>query len=40
MEGGLKPTWGLALRVLWIAVRLLLAFWLMEPGRFFFYQGF
>lgn len=40
MEGGLKPTLALVVRVLWIAVRLLLAFWLMQPGRFFFYQGF
>ena len=28
------------LRILWVAVRLLVAFWLMQPGRYFFYQGF
>lgn len=28
------------LRIVWVAVRLLAAFWLMQPGRYFFYQGF
>jgi hypothetical protein len=28
------------LRTLWVAVRLLAALWLMQPGRYFFYQGF
>lgn len=27
-------------RVLWIAMQILLAYWLMQPGRYFFYQGF
>ena len=27
-------------RVFWVAVQLLAAFWLMQPGRYFFYQGF
>ncbi len=30
----------IAVRILWVAVRLLAAFWLMQPGRYFFYQGF
>ena len=29
-----------AVHILWMAVRLLAVLWLMQPGRFFFYQGF
>lgn len=30
----------LAIRVLWIALRLLLVFWLAQPGQTFVYQAF
>lgn len=36
MEARMK----LGVRILWIVVRVLLAGWCMQPGRYFFYQGF
>jgi hypothetical protein len=35
-----RPDWGLALRVVWIAVRLIAVFYLGQQGAMFFYQGF
>ena len=34
------PAWQFALRLLWVAVQLLLVYWLGERGALFFYQGF
>jgi hypothetical protein len=34
------PLWLLLLRILWIAVQLILVFWLGKKGQMFFYQGF
>jgi hypothetical protein len=35
-----RPDWGLALRVVWIAARLIAVFYLGQQGATFFYQGF
>ena len=35
----MQPVW-LTTRILWIAVRILLAFWLSSRGSLFYYQGF
>lgn len=30
----------IALRVVWVVIRLVLVYWLVETGELFFYQGF
>jgi hypothetical protein len=34
------PAWQFVLRVVWVAIQLILVYWLGDRGALFFYQGF